>query len=565
MAIGRLSVKVGKAGKAGPHAAYIAREGKYANRLENGEKLEAKESGNMPDWARDHPQEFWKAADEYERKNGTTYREMEIALPRELSPDQRKDLVREFVQQEIGERHAYQWAIHTPKAIDGGEQPHVHLMFSERQLDGIDRDPDQYFKRYNAKNPEKGGSRKEYGNVDPEAKGEFRKLARKTELRDLRGRWEKTCNQSLESAGIEARIDMRSHAERQSGIDPERTQLPSEWNNPAKRAQVIEFRLARTEQVSARENLKREIPDAGAEIISLQAERDRRALPEKRAAGLSGLIEQLRDKTKDVSPLVSPAGIKQPSVHELLAKRGIDPLKKPEAVKQPTVHELLAMRGIDPMKTPKAVKQPTEHELLAKKGIELSKKLEAGREPTVAEQIAVRERKRLERMTPGELRAEAAKIRPEPLEDAVKKSPEVIEATERREALASVGRSALAQREQATKEVEQWRKDHTFKTMAHDSGLKPSEYLNSRAEVIERANQTHQATQPSFEKVSAERERLMDEARKRLSLEQREAREQAYALEKRAEAQELQHATDVVERRRESHWPERDDDMELEL
>lgn len=30
MAIGRLSMKVGKAGKAGPHAAYIAREGKYA-------------------------------------------------------------------------------------------------------------------------------------------------------------------------------------------------------------------------------------------------------------------------------------------------------------------------------------------------------------------------------------------------------------------------------------------------------------------------------------------------------------------------------------------------------
>ena len=557
MAIGRLSVKVGKAGKAGPHAAYIAREGKYANRLENGEKLEAKESGNMPDWARDNPQEFWKAADEYERKNGSTYREMEIALPRELSPDQRNDLVREFVQQEIGERHAYQWAIHTPKAIDGGEQPHVHFMFSERQRDGIDRDPDQYFKRYNSKNPEIGGAKK--ANTGKDA------ATRRSELKDLRGRWESMCNKHLERGGIEARIDMRSHAERQSGIDPERKQLPSEWNNPAKRAQVIEFRLARTEQVSARENLKREIPDAGAEIISLQAERDRRALPEKRAAGLSGLIEQLRDKTKDVSPLVSPAGIKQPSVHELLAKRGIDPLKKPEAVKQPTVHELLAKRGIDPMNTPKAVKQPTVHELLAKQGIDPSKKLEAGREPTVAEQIAVRERKRLERMTPVELRAEAAKIRPEPLEDAVKKSPEVIEATERREALASVGRSALAQREQATKEVEQWRKDHTFKTMAHDSGLKPSEYLNSRAEVIERANQTHQATQPSFEKVNAERERLMDEARKRLSLEQREAREQAYALEKRAEAQELQHATDVVERRRESHGPERDDDMELEL
>lgn len=45
MAIGRLSMKVGKAGKAGPHAAYIAREGQYANRLERGERLEATEAG----------------------------------------------------------------------------------------------------------------------------------------------------------------------------------------------------------------------------------------------------------------------------------------------------------------------------------------------------------------------------------------------------------------------------------------------------------------------------------------------------------------------------------------
>ena len=144
MAIGRLSMKVGKAGKAGPHAAYIAREGQYANRLERGEKLEATEAGNMPAWAQSNPLAFWQAADAYERKNGTTYREMEIALPRELSAAQRIELVREFVRQEIGDRHAYQGALHVPTAADGGEQPHFHLMFSERQVDGIDRDPEQY-------------------------------------------------------------------------------------------------------------------------------------------------------------------------------------------------------------------------------------------------------------------------------------------------------------------------------------------------------------------------------------------------------------------------------------
>ena len=57
MAIARLSMRVGKAGKAGPHAAYIAREGEYAHRREKGEALEACEAGNMPLWAQANPLE----------------------------------------------------------------------------------------------------------------------------------------------------------------------------------------------------------------------------------------------------------------------------------------------------------------------------------------------------------------------------------------------------------------------------------------------------------------------------------------------------------------------------
>lgn len=279
MAIGRLSMKVGKAGKAGPHAAYIAREGQYADRLERGEKLEATEAGNMPAWAQSNPQAFWQAADAYERKNGTTYREMEIALPRELDADQRATLVREFVRQEIGDRHAYQWAIHTPTAADGQEQPHVHLMFSERQRDGIERDPEQYFKRYNAKAPEKGGARKGYG---PSAGQTLTKAERAAELKELRGRWEAMCNAHLERAGVEQRIDMRSHAERGTGLEPERKQLPSQWRGQG-RAQVIEFRQARAELAEARQELARAVPDARAEVIHLEAERQRREQAQREA------------------------------------------------------------------------------------------------------------------------------------------------------------------------------------------------------------------------------------------------------------------------------------------
>ena len=45
---------------------------------EDGEELEYKESGNMPEWAEDDPQKYWTAADAGERANGRLYREVEF-------------------------------------------------------------------------------------------------------------------------------------------------------------------------------------------------------------------------------------------------------------------------------------------------------------------------------------------------------------------------------------------------------------------------------------------------------------------------------------------------------
>lgn len=279
MAIARLSMKVGRGGQACSHAAYIAREGRYAHRLEQGEKLEAVEAGNMPAWAKHDPLLFWQAADAHERSNGTTYREMEIALLRELDAGERIALVQAFVAQEIGSRHAYQWAIHTPVAIDGKEQPHVHLMFSERQADGIERDPEQYFRRYNAKSPEKGGARKGYG---PHAGQTLSRQERAADLKELRSRWQEMANRHLEQLGHSTRIDMRSHAERGTGLEPEKKQLPSQWRGAGKE-NVIEFRQARAELLQAHEHMQQAVPDAKAEIISLEAERERRAAAQRQA------------------------------------------------------------------------------------------------------------------------------------------------------------------------------------------------------------------------------------------------------------------------------------------
>ena len=138
-----------KAPPAAAHAQYIARDGQFQERG----GVELVESGNMPEFAREHPHSFWVAADAYERANGRTYTELQIALPRELQPAQRQELAREATRELLGDRFAYTLAVHTPLAKDNIEQPHMHLMFSERAIDERTRElsEEQFFKRNGAK------------------------------------------------------------------------------------------------------------------------------------------------------------------------------------------------------------------------------------------------------------------------------------------------------------------------------------------------------------------------------------------------------------------------------
>ena len=200
MASYHIQINTGGKGEALEHAQYIGRAGPYTP--ERYGAVEARGQGNMPAWAREDTAEFWRASDEHERANGNTYREYELALPREPSAEARVALVERFVEQELGTTRVYQWAIHAGRASDGGEQPHVHLMFSDRQLDRIERGPEQFFKRYNAKNPERGGAKKfSYGADKAEAALAYE---------GIRERWATVQNRALEAAGVEARVDHRS-------------------------------------------------------------------------------------------------------------------------------------------------------------------------------------------------------------------------------------------------------------------------------------------------------------------------------------------------------------------
>ena len=209
MAIGMLKLRNGSKGKGVAHFNYIMREDKYKPHADKLEKFEDYGHGNMPEWAKDNPKIFWQEADKHERQNGRIYKEHIIALPRELNEAQRLELVNDWIKSEIGDKHPYSFAIHTPQGMDGKDQPHVHFMFSQRTHDNIERSPDQFFKRYNSKDPSKGGAKK--------ANETLTKTQSKEKTKEQRLRLGDFINKHLERAGSRNRVDMRNWKEK--GLD----------------------------------------------------------------------------------------------------------------------------------------------------------------------------------------------------------------------------------------------------------------------------------------------------------------------------------------------------------
>ena len=329
------SVRVGGKGKAAAHASYISREGKYSGR-ERYEDLEATGRGNMPAWAEHNPAHFWEAADQFERLNGATYREIEVALPRELTPDQRRELVEDFIGKELGDRHAYQWAIHCPPAaIEGGEQPHAHIMYSERTVDGIDRDPEQYFKRYNAKAPERGGCRKDSAGT-PER------------LQATRERWATIQNAHLERHGHAVRVDHRSLEAQGVARQPEKhigwKQMRGADTEALRERRAAERDLEQAERGLAGMDMAQELHEATRTLtLAERIERTERLIQEREAA-IAGLAER-RSELYKLHRLALPRA----QIHE--AKQEAAELAKGVRAARSRVQELEAeSEGLSPIR-----------------------------------------------------------------------------------------------------------------------------------------------------------------------------------------------------------------------
>ena len=191
MANYHLNISYGRVGKGGPHIDYILGQNKYANK-ENEIKYT---NHNLPNWCKS-PKEFWVAADDNERINGTVYKEIRISLPNELSHEKNIELLNEFIDTILEGKYHYSVSIHSKESSYKKDilNTHAHIMFSPRELDGIERNKDIFFKRSNAKSPERGGCKKNtsWNNVE--------------KLLEIRKIWEDIQNKYLENEKSNERV-----------------------------------------------------------------------------------------------------------------------------------------------------------------------------------------------------------------------------------------------------------------------------------------------------------------------------------------------------------------------
>lgn len=142
MATYHCSINIGYSNKTMPHLDYINREGKYNYRSD---ELVTTKSGNMPKWAI-NAREFWE---NIAVNDVRSYREIEFALPNELSVEDQIDIVERFID-EVIPNNPYSYAIHeVDSKIHGIKNPHVHIVFSERLNEKRIEDfsKEEYFKQ----------------------------------------------------------------------------------------------------------------------------------------------------------------------------------------------------------------------------------------------------------------------------------------------------------------------------------------------------------------------------------------------------------------------------------
>ncbi|TCA34326.1 Ti-type conjugative transfer relaxase TraA [Rhizobium leguminosarum bv. viciae] len=147
---------------------------------------------------------LWNAAERAEKRSDARIaREFEIALPHELSAEQRLALTRAFAE-DLANRYgaAVDFAIHRPGEGSDIRNSHAHLMMTTREVRETGLGDKTLLEREN---------RWLLANHLPPSQ---------LQLKDLRQAWEHLANTHLERAGLDIRIDNRSHLGAGITIEP---------------------------------------------------------------------------------------------------------------------------------------------------------------------------------------------------------------------------------------------------------------------------------------------------------------------------------------------------------
>ena len=194
MAHYRLCMKNGKAWGAVANFSYNMGMGKYS--YKENEIVES--FHNIPEWAKSS-YDFWEKYSQEDRVN-SSYKKIELSLQEELSFEENKKMLYEFIKKNVGDNYYYSVVIHDKESNEKGIQnTHAHIMICKRLEDGIKRNPEQFFKRYNSNSPEKGG-----------ALTDNKYWGKKQTLINFREDWENIINKYFEKNNIKKKVSSKS-------------------------------------------------------------------------------------------------------------------------------------------------------------------------------------------------------------------------------------------------------------------------------------------------------------------------------------------------------------------
>ena len=278
--------------------------------------------------------------------------------------------------------------------------------------------------------------------------------------------------------------------------------------------------------------LRLAVPDTGAEIIHLEAERQRRQQRESERARRpdeSALGAQIRNMKADAEERAksAPPNAFAQEVEQALAER-----RKAKAQERERGRIQHGEGGVI-RHTPVEASEKLIHEQIAQARERREQERQAERERLRAAERH-QEQQRIERMNAAELRAEIERQRPAPVAELVERDPAVIEATRTHRTLAGQVQALQGRANEAHREAQAWREAHPIRAKAHDAGVMRAAYLDERAQVIEQARAEYQKVAPQATRAREVAESVRNATTTRIAQEQAPALARIRALEQRA-------------------------------